>query len=220
VTADETRAVPLVGQSLPKRRIDRWLTAFWLLACASPGVLQALHASWMVSPYGRHADSPLKGWLPLILLLAAATLLGAGLAFVIRRLRPVALRLFLGACAVLGSLAAGIVASIVVRHLAYQAFTERAQTVVERIGVFEAAQGRSPRDLSEVFPEGVPKTGIGAFPGFGYYVSPAPGRRQWELFVEVQDLGSTWQWLKYSPGDCPSEDRYDDWCLVPAPVYD
>ncbi len=114
-----------------------------------------------------------------------------------------------------------------IRHNAFVGLAQRSRQLVVAIHQFERKYGKPPNNLSQLVPEflpSVPKTGMGAYPEYEYYLSSNPNEfegNSWILEVDTPNGGINFDKFMYFPKQNYPEvgyggviERIEDWAYV------
>lgn len=144
-----------------------------------------------------------------------------------QRYRITALTMFLGCVIYLIVGIAGISLSNEVRRRGFVNLAQRSRPLVSAIQQFELKHGKPPEKLEQLVPEflpAVPKTGIGAYPNYEYFIVKDQATYEgnaWVLRVDTPTGAINWDAFLYFPKQNYPQvgyggwlERVEDWAYV------
>lgn len=170
-------------------------------------------------------------WCELIMLLpflaALLALVVAPFLFLIRRVRPFAIRLLVAAVVLVVSVFVGLRLGGSVRMAAFHGLAKRSAPLVQAIRSYEIRHGAPPPALADLVPEflpSIPSTGMAAYPSYTYFVGERATRfngNPWALFIFTPSGGINFDSFIYLPlqnypkhGFGGSLETVSDWAYV------
>jgi hypothetical protein len=188
-----------------------WLTssqALWrtpLICLLAPGAI-SLFCDWaLVSSWG---FKWVAGFWTAIGLLPMLALIGVAVCpflLLSARRRRSALIGLLASVTCLVSFVIGVILGAHVRHKAFIGLAERSRPVVAAIRQYEAQHGKPPETLATLVPEfftSIPQTGMGAYPGYEYFVGEKAAKydgNPWAIVVFTPSGGINFDKFMYFP---------------------
>jgi hypothetical protein len=228
------RAVPISTVLMPRGRLEAMfsramnknlMTVFSLSLLINGFVVLASYIS--VAPSGTELLLFIATF-AMLPLLAAFLLIPLALVFLCwRRYRITALTTILGCVIYFAVGFAGVNLANNVRRAGFVSLAQRSRPLIAAIQQFEAQHGKPPANLEQLVPEflpTVPKTGIGAYPKYEYFVvndQTVYEGNSWVLRVDPPTGGLNWDAFLYFPNQNYPQvgyggviERVEDWAYL------
>lgn len=195
--------------------------------CALPVFVAPLLQYLAVAPFGSRHFLWLEAAIFLPCLVALMTWLVLPFQLFSPQLRPSAIRYLVVSVVYLAASLVGLLLGARVRMAAFEKLAERSAPLVQAIRSYEAQHGAPPPDLAALVPSylaAVPRTGMAAYPEYGYFASKTAGEQRgnpWVIIINTPSGGINFDEFMYFPlQNYPAEDyggvlqRIRDWAYL------
>lgn len=213
-----------MNQKAPPRQ---WSMPRLITFCALPVLVEPLFQYLAVAPIGSGLFLGLEVVLLLPFLVALMALFVLPFQLFSRRLRAFAIRYLIAAVVFLAAALIGLFLGVRVRTTAFEKLAERSAPLIQAIRSYEAQHGAPPPDLDALVPgflPSVPRTGMAAYPEYGYFVTKTADEKlgnPWVIIINTPSGGINFDEFMYFPlqnypekGYGGSLQRIRDWAYL------